>query len=177
MTTSTSTVTSDDHAVPTVQLVNCRHGFGEARMPIVLAHDIKLGQFFTLFFIVMRKIEAQLITAIREVLADSNFVGQYWKSGNTCVFQWKENGPNGRRWIEVILHNTVIALIEPDAVRINLYTCGFRTSVTKSRINAVLSDLSDGFKVFQKNNQWLYSRRSWDTSEPFYEGICVGLAV
>jgi hypothetical protein len=30
MTTSTSTVTSDDHAVSTVQFANCRHGFGEA---------------------------------------------------------------------------------------------------------------------------------------------------
>lgn len=125
----------------------------------------------------MRKIESQMVSAIREVLADSNFVGQYWKSNNTCVWQNKENGPNGRRWIEVILHDTVVALIEPDAVRINLYTKGYRTATTKSRINAVLSEFSGGASVFQKNNEWRYSRRSWDKSEPFYEGICAGLTV
>jgi hypothetical protein len=125
----------------------------------------------------MRKIESQMVAAIRGALADSNFVGQYWKSSNTCVWQNKENGPNGRRWIEVILHNTVIALIEPDAVRINLYTKGYRTTTTKSRINAVLSELSDGSSVFQKNHEWRYSRRSWDKSEPFYEGLTVGLTV
>lgn len=125
----------------------------------------------------MRKIESQMIAAVREVLADSNFVGQYWKSDNTCVFQCKENGPNGRRWIEIILHNTVVALIEPDAMRISLYTKGWRSATTKSRINAILSDISDGYSVFQKNNEWRFSRRTWDRSEPFYDGLSVGLAV
>lgn len=124
-----------------------------------------------------RKIEIQMISAIRETLADSNFVGQYWKSGNTCVFQQNENGPNGRRWIEVILHNTVIALIEPDAHRISIYTKGFRTTTTKSRINAILSNLSSGYSVFQKNHEWRYCRRSWDKSESFYEGLSVGLCI
>lgn len=121
-----------------------------------------------------RKIENQMVSAIREVLADSNFSGQYWKSGNTVVFQNRENGPNGRRWIEVILQNTVIVLIEPDANRINLYSGGFRTTTTKSRINAVLSNLSDGFSIDYK---WQYSGRTWNKSEPFYEGLSVGLAV
>lgn len=121
-----------------------------------------------------REIEIQMISAIRETLADSNFIGQYWKSGNTCVFQKRENGPNGRRWIEVILQNTVIVLIEPDANRINLYSGGFRTTTTKSRINAVLSNLSDGFSI---DSKWQYSRRTWNKSEPFYEGLSVGLVV
>ncbi len=124
-----------------------------------------------------RKIENQMVSAIRDVLADSNFSGQYWKSGNTVIFQNHENGPNGRRRIEVIVHNTVIVMIEPDANRINLYSGGFRTATTKSRINAVLTNLSDGCSIFQKNYEWQYARRSWNKSEPFYEGLTVGLSV
>ena len=123
-----------------------------------------------------RKIEAQMNSAIRECLRDSNFVGKYWGKDNTCVFQQKENGPNGRRWIEVILHNTVVALIEPDAMRISLYAKNYRTNTTKSRINAVLGEFST-YSIFQKNKQWMYSGRTWDKEEPFYDGLAVGLTV
>lgn len=124
----------------------------------------------------MRKIEDQMLIAIREVMADRNFSGKYWGKDNTSVWQHHEPGPNGARYIEVILHNTAIGLIEPSAHRINFYTKGYRTATTKSRINALLN-LTDGYSVFQKNHQWRYSRRTWDKSAEFYDGLCLGLSL
>ena len=124
----------------------------------------------------MRKIEQSMIQAVREVLADAHFSGKYWGKGNTQVHQYHEPGPNGARYIEVILHNTVVGLIEPSAQRISFYTKGYRTATTKARINALLS-LTDGYSIFQKNNQWRYSGRTWDKSTEFYDGLCLGLSL
>jgi hypothetical protein len=122
----------------------------------------------------MRKIEQSMIQAVRECLADPHFSGKYWGKDNTSVSQHHEPGPNGARYIEITLYDTVVGLIEPTAHRINLYTEGYRTATTKSRINALLS-LTDGYSIFQKNNQWKYSRRTWDKDAEFYDGLCLGL--
>jgi len=123
----------------------------------------------------MRLIERQLTRAIRDCLADSQFSGQYWRGGNTTVCQLHDPGPNGARYIRVCLYSTQIALIEPGANRLSLYTGGFRTNTTKSRLNAILSDLTDGFGLYQQRFAWYLTRRSWTTGEPFEDGRTLGL--
>ena len=52
---------------------------------------------------------------------------------------------------EVYLHDSPIARIEPDAVTIN--NCGWRSSTTKSRLNAILRELC-GASISQRNFEW-----------------------
>lgn len=125
----------------------------------------------------MRKLEAEMITAIREAIADPYIDGQQFKKGNTVVFC---NGsgvvgtPSFTRWIEVILHNTVIALIEPQTGRLSLYTKGFRTVTTKSRINAILGSLSNGLYIYQQRGEWIIGKGGY-RYDSFYEGFPVTL--
>ena len=125
----------------------------------------------------MRKIEAAMIAAIREAIADPYTDGQQFKKGNTVVFC---NGsgvvgtPNFDRWIEVIFHNTVIALIEPQTGRFSLYTKGFRTATAKSRINAILGSLSNGLYIYQKQGEWIVGKGGY-RYDSFHEGYPVTL--
>jgi hypothetical protein len=125
----------------------------------------------------MRKIESAMIAAIREAIADPYTDGQQFKKGNTIVFC---NGsgvvgtPNFSRWIEVIFHNTVIALIEPQTGRLSLYSGGFRTATTKSRLNAILSSLSNNLYIAQKNGEWYIGKGGY-RCDSFSEGYPVTL--
>ena len=120
-----------------------------------------------------RKIEHQMIAAIRGAMADPGFEGCYWKSGNTSVWQM-HSGTRGtygcNRWIEVILHDTVIALVECNIQRVNLYTGGWNTVATRSRINALLREFQPGWAMCQRKGQLVMMDR-WDNPEPFREGF------
>lgn len=122
-----------------------------------------------------RKIELQMIAAIRDTLTDSGFEGCYWKSANTSVWQG-HSGTRGTyshdRWIEVILHGTVVALIEPNVRRVSLYTGGFNTTTTRSRINAVLREFAPGWNLCQRNGKPTMFDRN-DNPEPFTEGFAL----
>jgi len=105
----------------------------------------------------MRKIEATMISAIRDTLGDSRFEGRFWHQSNTTVFQTQYgiyNTFSHDRIIEVILSSATICLIEPSASRLSLYTGGYRTNTTKSRLNAILGTMSDGFYICQSKGKW-----------------------
>jgi hypothetical protein len=120
----------------------------------------------------MRKIESSMVSALRETISDSGLEGQAWKQTNTLVFQTHKGTLgtfNHDRWIEVILHSTVIALVEPCAGRLSLYSGGYRTATTKSRLNAILSALGDGFYICQKSGKWQLWKGGY-FYEDFYDG-------
>ena len=125
----------------------------------------------------MRKIESAMIQAIRDAISDPYTKGQQFKGGNTIVF-CNGNGvvhaPGFTRWIEIIFHNTVIALIEPQTSRISLYTGGYKTPTTKSRLNAILGSFSNGFYIEQKKGEWVKCKGGY-VYDKFTEGDCVTL--
>ena len=87
----------------------------------------------------MRKIERQMVTAIRNQTD--------WRSGNTKVET--TDGVS-----KVFLHNNLIATITSYGVR--LFDGGWQSNTTKSRLNAIIDGLMDGVKygVFQRDFQW-----------------------
>ena len=92
----------------------------------------------------MRKIEAQMLQAI--------YNKQDWKCGNTQVsVTYFAHGDRILDRVNVFLHNSPIAQICPDSVTI--CDCGYQTTTTKSRINAILRELC-GAGVYQKNHTW-----------------------
>lgn len=87
----------------------------------------------------MRKIEQQMITAIRNC--------QSWKSANTEVAVMDD----GTSY--VYLHGNKIAEVGDDFVQI--FDGGWQTVTTKSRLNALCSAFCQrGEGVFQRNFNW-----------------------
>ena len=92
----------------------------------------------------MRKIEQQMITAIRNNSKD-------WKSGNTKVCTTSEG------YTHVYLHNNHIATVTDDSL--TLYDGGWQSNTTKSRLNALCDAFCiPGEGVFQKNFEWFVRR-------------------
>ena len=102
----------------------------------------------------MRKIEQQMNTAI------SNKVD--WSSSNTRV-----EFNNTSNCSSVYLHGHQIATFSHELKAVKLSSCGWQTNTTKSRLNAILSEVKYGCKVFQKNFVWFvnYNKQTlmfWD---------------
>ena len=92
----------------------------------------------------MRKIEQQMNRAI------SNKTD--WSSSNTRVeFNDSTNCSN------VFLHGHNIATVDHATNAVKLSSCGWQTNTTKSRLNAILSEVKYGCSVFQKNFDWFVS--------------------
>lgn len=70
-----------------------------------------------------------------------------WKSGNTEVVSYDEKDVT-----EVYLHNNLIAVLGDNFIQ--LFDGNFKSSTTKSRLNALLSENSVGEFVFQKKGEW-----------------------
>jgi len=89
----------------------------------------------------MRKIEQQMLTAIRN--------NDNWQSANTSVHYNEENDVSIVR-----LHGNKIAEVGDDFVQI--FDGGWQTTTTKSRLNAIINEFCNGLTdgVFQKNFQW-----------------------
>lgn len=123
----------------------------------------------------MRKIEAQLLAAIRDCLRDPGFSGQYWRNGNTRLWQ-QHHGIHGTpgyyRWLEVILHETAIATIEPNCGRMTLSTGGWFTVTTRSRLNAILAEFCPEWHVCQhRGDMWAVDRNY--RRHPWHDGMTV----
>ena len=93
----------------------------------------------------MRKIERQLITAI-------NTPGSKLRSSNTQV-RWSDD----QAFVEVLLHGHIIATINFASSTLVISACGWETTTTKSRLNAILSDLVPGARIFAKRFEWFIS--------------------
>lgn len=90
----------------------------------------------------MRKIEAEMIAAIR--------AHRSWKSGNTQVQISPEDNT-----AHVYLHGNLIATECSRGWM--MCDCGWQTTTTKSRLNAILLALFDRpIRYYQQNHQWRF---------------------
>ena len=92
----------------------------------------------------MRKIERQMNFAI------SNKGN--WSSSNTQVSYNESSNCSS-----VYLHGHQIATIDHHTNAVKLSSCGWQTVTTKSRLNAILSEVKWGAKVYQKDFNWFVS--------------------
>ena len=116
----------------------------------------------------MRTVEAKMIQAIRAGLNDSHADGRLLKCGNTEVQQLHHgiaHTPGYYREIEVRLHGNLIAVVEPDLMRIRMNDCGYRTVTTKSRLNALLRAFVPGEGISQQDWTWYSSEGAWQGSD------------
>ena len=85
-----------------------------------------------------------------------------WSNSNTFV-EYNSN----TNCSTVVLHRTAIATYDHNTQALKLNTGGWHSVTTKSRLNAILSELKCGFRVFQKNFDWYLSTNNqtvdfWD---------------
>ena len=95
----------------------------------------------------MRKIEQQMNRAIAN---RTNWAG----SNTTVTFNDSTNCSN------VFLHGHNIATVDHTTNCVKLSSCGWTTNTTKSRLNAILSEVKYGCSVFQKQWNWYVSFRN-----------------
>ena len=104
----------------------------------------------------MRKIEAKMNKAMRHFLPFS--------SGNTTVVQ-------NDRDMDVFLHGNHIASLCKISMDLRIFDGGWQSNTTKSRLNALLQEFADSYKVIQKDFTW-YVVDSYDNSRvPFWSGM------
>ncbi len=112
----------------------------------------------------MRKVEAAMVQAIRDLYGNAEFSGSYKRIGNTEVRQWHDgpcHTPGYQRLIEVRLHGNTIAHIYPDINRLYIRDCGWRSGTTKSRLNALLAALGCQDRITQVRGEWFTGRGEW----------------
>ena len=104
----------------------------------------------------MRKLERQMNFAI------SNKGN--WSGSNTQV-----NYNSNTNCSSIYLHGHQIATFDHNLKAVKLSSCGYETVTTKSRLNAILSELIAGARVFQKNFNW-YVKYNFATHN-FFDGM------
>ena len=126
----------------------------------------------------MRKVEAQMIQAVRGFVNGSDLVTgkSHKRFGNTEV-QSHHHGIRGthsyQHTITVWLHNNLIATIYPSTNRILCRDAGWQTVTTKSRLNALLGAFNDHASIWQTKHVWQSSGAiggepgDWDGSDWF----------
>lgn len=112
-------------------------------------------------FIIMRKIEKQMLSAIYEQ--------RDWRCDNTevLVIKFPHNGANIDRTY-VRLHGSTIATITPDEVEIS--DCGWQTPTTKSRLNAITRELCDNTYIYQQSHVWYIEDRNGKPASKMIRG-------
>ena len=97
----------------------------------------------------MRKIEAQMIMAVRDQLNGTRT--KEWQLGNTCVRSVHDAqlGPT----VVVELHGNEIAQFTNGGM-LKITDAGWQTVTTKSRLNALLSCFYAGQRLSQIKGQW-----------------------
>jgi len=104
----------------------------------------------------MRQIEKQMNFAL------SNKANWY-KSNTSVEFNESTNCST------VKLHGHSIATFDHNLKAVKISSCGWETNTTKSRLNAILSEVKYGCGVFQKNFDWFVSYR--DETVSFFDGM------
>lgn len=94
----------------------------------------------THFLFIMRKVDQEMITAIR------NF--RPFSKGNRCV-TWHDNGS-----ASITFHGHLIGAISNNSISIN--NCGYWTATTKQILNVLLFEFC-GYNVFQRKFDWFIS--------------------
>ena len=88
-----------------------------------------------------------------------------WAGSNTTVFV-------DDNIAKVYLHGNHIATYNYANKELSLFDGGWQSVTTKSRLNALCSELATGFGVFQKNWEWFVSDFQ-NTAVDFTDGITV----
>ena len=104
----------------------------------------------------MRKIEQQMNRAI---VNKNN-----WSNSNTFV-EYNES----TNCSTIVLHSTAIAVFDHNTKAVKLNTGGWHSNTTKSRLNAILSEVKYGCSVFQKQWNWYVSFRG--QTQDFVDGM------
>ena len=104
----------------------------------------------------MRKLERQMNFAISNK-AD-------WSGSNTQVLYNSNTNCS-----TIYLHGHQIAAVDHNLKAVKLSSCGYTTTTTKSRLNAILEEVKYGCKVFQKNFDWFVSYN--DQVASFWDGM------
>ena len=87
-----------------------------------------------------------------------------FSSGNTTVVQ-------NDRDMDVFLHGNHIASLCKISMDLRIFDGGWQSNTTKSRLNALLQEFADSYKVIQKDFTW-YVVDSYDNSRvPFWSGM------
>ena len=87
-----------------------------------------------------------------------------WSSSNTQVtFNDSTNCSS------VFLHGHQIATVDHSTNAVKVSSCGWQTVTTKSRLNAILSEVKYGCSVFQKQWIWYVSFRG--QTQDFVDGM------
>ena len=92
----------------------------------------------------MRLIEKQMNFALSN---KSNWAG----SNTTVTYNDSTNCSS------VYLHGHQIATFDHNLKAVKLSSCGYTTPTTKSRLNAILSEVKYGCSVYQKDFNWFVS--------------------
>ena len=104
----------------------------------------------------MRKIEREMNFAV------SNKAN--WSKSNTQV-RYNDN----TNCSSIYLHGHQIATVDHNTNAVKLSSCGYETVTTKSRLNALLSEVKYGARVYQKNWDWFLSFNNQVQS--FFDGM------
>ena len=104
----------------------------------------------------MRKIERAMNSA---VINRTN-----WSKSNTTVCY-----NDSTNCSTISLHGHNIATVDHNTKAVKLDSCGYETVTTKSRLNALLSEVMYGAKVFQKN--WNLFVSMYNQTESFSDGM------
>ena len=104
----------------------------------------------------MRKIEQQMNRAIAN--------RTNWAGSNTTV-----SYNDLTNCSSVFLHGHQIATVDHATNAVKVSSCGWQTVTTKSRLNAILSEVKWGAKVFQKNFDWFVSFNN--QTQDFVDGM------
>ena len=105
----------------------------------------------------MRKIETQLIQAIRDK--------RNWQSSNTRTKYVPASAHNEGDYVEVYLFGHNIASVADD--RIVFSDCGYQTVTTKSRLNAI-------FNAFGRSGEGISQRKfNWYLQRPNQEDLWI----
>ena len=87
-----------------------------------------------------------------------------FSSSNTTVVQ-------NDRDMDVFLHGNHIASLCKISMDLRIFDGGWQSNTTKSRLNALLEEFADSYKVIQKDFTW-YVVDSYDNSRvPFWSGM------
>ena len=109
-------------------------------------------------FHTMRKIEQQMNRAI----VNKND----WSNSNTFV-DYNSN----TNCSTVVLHRTAIAVYDHKNEALKLNSGGYTTNTTKSRLNAILSEIFVGACVYQKDFNWFFNYNN--QTHNFWDGMII----
>ncbi len=109
-------------------------------------------------FHTMRKIEQQMNRAI----VNKND----WSNSNTFVEYNSSTDCS-----TVVLHRTAIAVYDHNNEALKLNSGGYTTNTTKSRLNAILSEIFVGACVYQKNWDWFFNYNN--QTHDFIDGMII----